>query len=296
VWSTINTDTDPKAAEKLIAGELFDDGCPKCGKVHPLNYPMVFHDPEQMVMISYILDAADYRDKVAEIEELFEDQPQVAPESGYRHRIVTTQNALREKAVIFYNGLDDRLVEMLKVIYSEQVLAQYPNVQFKNVFFLINPKGDWFMQFIADRLATILIGYETSVENGKHGVFSFFNLLRNPLSEDVIKVRHVTEGFLSDTEGQTDFFGIYVAVLTLNHGLSTIAPENDRHGRIKVDLSDFGEVGGGCFNIVVTGIHMGFSDVSRERHVISRNVHSHKSLSSLFDKSLLTEYSVSFHK
>ena len=157
VWSTINTDTDPKAAEKLIAGELFDDGCPKCGKVHPLNYPMVFNDPEQMVMISYILDAADYRDKVAEIEELFEDQPQVAPESGYRHRIVTTQNALREKAVIFYNGLDDRLVEMLKVIYSEQVLAQYPNVQFKNVFFLINPKGDWFMQFIADRPLTIRI-------------------------------------------------------------------------------------------------------------------------------------------
>ena len=36
---------------------------------------------------------------------------------GYRKRIVTNQNALREKAIIFENELDDRVVELIKLLY-----------------------------------------------------------------------------------------------------------------------------------------------------------------------------------
>lgn len=35
--------------------------------------------------------------------------------AGYRTRIVTNQNSLREKALIFKCGLDDRVVELAKL-------------------------------------------------------------------------------------------------------------------------------------------------------------------------------------
>ena len=41
-------------------------------------------------------------------------------DSGYRHRLVTDINSLREKAGILRDGLDDRAVELMKLI----VLAQ----------------------------------------------------------------------------------------------------------------------------------------------------------------------------
>ncbi|MBN3018528.1 hypothetical protein JXX18_22545, partial [Ruthenibacterium lactatiformans] len=65
-------------------------------------------------MIYYVSE-----NSVEEIQKMFSDKD---GESGflipgYRKRIVTNQNALREKAIIFENELDDRVVELIKLLY-----------------------------------------------------------------------------------------------------------------------------------------------------------------------------------
>lgn len=56
---------------------------------------------------------------------------------GYRKRIVTNQNALREKAIIFENELDDRVVELIKLLYLLDVQDKFPEVNIVEGYFLV---------------------------------------------------------------------------------------------------------------------------------------------------------------
>ena len=69
---------------------------------------------------------------------------------GYRKRVVTDQNALREKAIIFENELDDRVIEIIKLIYLANASKQFPENNIKEVYFLV-ADGKYILEFIGDR-------------------------------------------------------------------------------------------------------------------------------------------------
>lgn len=147
IWSSLNSETDPEAKKQLIEGHLFDFHCPECGSQSPLDYPMLYHDVENKVMIRYLTNKDELNNAVEEINEVCQQEHM----AGYRYRIVMDTNALREKANIFDAGLDDRVVEIAKVYYSQQVIQQYQDRQFKNVYFLVNDQGKMFLQYLANR-------------------------------------------------------------------------------------------------------------------------------------------------
>ena len=51
VWASLNSNMDPDAAEQLRTGRLFEAVCPHCGETFQLNYPILFHDMTQGVMV-----------------------------------------------------------------------------------------------------------------------------------------------------------------------------------------------------------------------------------------------------
>ncbi len=59
------------------------------------------------------------------------------PLPDYRLRLVTDENALREKIILFDNGLDDRVMEILKLVYLMDVMQQRPEAGIQEIFFCI---------------------------------------------------------------------------------------------------------------------------------------------------------------
>ena len=51
VWDSINTVLDPEMKEKVLNQSIFLQTCPNCGETFRLNYPILYHQMEDLVMI-----------------------------------------------------------------------------------------------------------------------------------------------------------------------------------------------------------------------------------------------------
>ena len=104
---SINTRTDAAAKQRLLAGELNILAC-ACGKRTQLAAKVVFRDPD-----------ADYTCQVVPGDEPAMAEAAVAFRAAGMTgtlRLVPSLNALIEKVKILDAGLDDRTIEMIKVL------------------------------------------------------------------------------------------------------------------------------------------------------------------------------------
>ena len=51
VWDSINTVLDPEMKKKVLNQSIFLYTCPNCGETFRLNYPTLYHQMEDLVMI-----------------------------------------------------------------------------------------------------------------------------------------------------------------------------------------------------------------------------------------------------
>lgn len=147
IWSSLNGDIDPEAKHTLMNGTLFAFECSHCGYKTNVCYPILYHDMAHSVMI-YFVDEASVEQTKAMFSEIDEKPEMIS--AGYRRRIVTNQNSLREKAIIFDNELDDRVIEVIKLVFLANAQKQYKEANIKEVFFLISD-GKYMLQFIGDQ-------------------------------------------------------------------------------------------------------------------------------------------------
>ena len=123
IWDSVNNVLSPEAAQKLIDGSLFLYECPSCGEENQVFYACLYHDMEHRAMVQLVSDTEESVEEAFEAYgKLMDDgiAKEIGYSSGYRHRLVTDINSLREKAAILRDELDDRAVELVKLI----VLAQ----------------------------------------------------------------------------------------------------------------------------------------------------------------------------
>ena len=66
------------------------------------------------------------------MEEKFNDKLE-----GFSRRVVCDQNTLREKALIFDNGPDDRVIEIIKMISFANLCDQFPDAEITAIVCLI---------------------------------------------------------------------------------------------------------------------------------------------------------------
>lgn len=98
-------------AEKLLDLTAFRAVCPSCCTELMLPYPCIYHDPIKRVMIRFMPHGFDLSD-------LPPDAP--APLPGYSLRDVFSVHGFREKVLIFERNLNDRAIELLKILTIQQ--------------------------------------------------------------------------------------------------------------------------------------------------------------------------------
>lgn len=105
---SINTRQHPELKARLLAGDLNMLDCAACGKRTLLSATLLYHDPDR----AYFCQACPGGEPaMAAGEAAFQTIGAV----GTR-RLVPSQNALAEKVKLLEAGLDDRVIEVLKVI------------------------------------------------------------------------------------------------------------------------------------------------------------------------------------
>ena len=131
LWESINTQLDPEAKKKLISGELLKFRCPHCGFESLVQYGTLYHDMEKKTMIRLVVTDTDYDETVSTFDKMSKGSfMEGIPGEGfsdYTLRIVMSQNHLREKAYIFDQGLDDRVIEVMKCRITEMYEKSYPD-------------------------------------------------------------------------------------------------------------------------------------------------------------------------
>lgn len=120
VWESVNVSLSPKEKQKILDGEFFKFKCKKCDFEAPLAYNCLYSDIENKLIIWMIPELTDeLKEKLSVAETMKGDEEHSTKD--YIYRIVTTPNELKEKIMINDAGLDDRIVELLKMVYLSQI-------------------------------------------------------------------------------------------------------------------------------------------------------------------------------
>ena len=155
IWNRINTELDPDLGPRIRTGELFRTVCPSCGQQIDVVYPCLYHQMADKLMIYYAPGPEGMKEAVAAFEQGTEDtrnrQGYDAQEEGYTCRVVGSIYDLQEKLAIFDAGLDDRVIEVCKVLVGSELQESRHDADFDDLLYYRDPKGN-------DRLALMKEG------------------------------------------------------------------------------------------------------------------------------------------
>lgn len=120
VWESVNVSLNPECKDQILNDQFFQFKCEKCNKDMQLAYNCLYNDISKREMIWLIPELTDEIKK--EINQAYTIQVD-GRDFGkmYLDRIVDTPNGLKEKIIIFDEGYDDRIIEIIKIIYMSQL-------------------------------------------------------------------------------------------------------------------------------------------------------------------------------
>lgn len=156
VYERIMAHQQPEIRKRLLANELFMFQCEDCGTKMPLIYPCLYQDVNKGYMI-WFAPASDgaMQQKIATFnaESLMDDEQYKKMNKQYKLRMVTSVNALLEKILIFDEDMDDRTIEVQKVMLAAQVQAsdQYKDDSVRGIFFEVFREGGYAYTLLFDK-------------------------------------------------------------------------------------------------------------------------------------------------
>lgn len=147
VWDSVNTQLDPSFKEKARTGELFRFTCPDCGSVTSVMFQCLYHQMEDQVMIYFIPNGP-----VDEAVEVFTKKEGMLPmlDVGYTKRIVTSYNDFLEKLKILDENLDDKALEIMKVIMLGAIGQNEPGLAIKAMYLDKDKDGRLFFAILKE--------------------------------------------------------------------------------------------------------------------------------------------------
>ena len=122
VWSSITVKDSPDLKEDLLHGKINIFRCPSCHQAALMPSPMLYHDEEKKLMISFTpcADSAQEQQLYDSIMKSSAESGELNKLEGYNLRFVTDYNELLEKLLIFDNGLNDKAIEVIKLMIIMQ--------------------------------------------------------------------------------------------------------------------------------------------------------------------------------
>lgn len=117
VLERINADQTPEMRERVRDLSCFEWRCPVCGKLTLIVDPCLYHDMSNQFMVWLSPDGE------------VPDASGFDPLSGYTLRWVESPNAFREKIAVLESGLDDRAIEIMKLLLAIQMQKSFDIVE-----------------------------------------------------------------------------------------------------------------------------------------------------------------------
>ncbi|MDD6483112.1 MAG: CpXC domain-containing protein [Clostridiales bacterium] len=122
VWNSITADDSADLKQDLLSGKVNMFNCPSCSYAALMPSPLLYRDNARRLMISFY----PCNDPIV-CAKLFDDVQNSSKASGeleklwgYNLRFVTDYNALLEKILIFDNGMNDKTIEVIKLMILMQ--------------------------------------------------------------------------------------------------------------------------------------------------------------------------------
>lgn len=121
VWESITADDSPDLKSDLLAGKINIFHC-ACGQKALFPSPILYTDDAKKLVISFSpqTDAAEKLKLFKEIKESSVKSGELENYTDYNLRFVTSYNELLEKILIFDNNLDDKVLEVIKLLVLSQ--------------------------------------------------------------------------------------------------------------------------------------------------------------------------------
>lgn len=145
VWNSITVSDSPDLKADLLAGRVNIFKCSSCSHTGLIPTPLLYHDEEKKLMISFSpCDDEQLKSRLFEnVRETSKSSGELSGYSGYNLRFVCEYNSLLEKILIFDSGLNDKAIEIIKLL----ILSQEPEKQ-DNRFCVFGKKDGDFIEFM----------------------------------------------------------------------------------------------------------------------------------------------------
>lgn len=137
-YKTINVTQKGKLKEDILKNRLFQFSCASCGYAAPLTYDSLYVDDKKKLL--YYLAPVMTPEVRADLSAL-------AGEIGFTKRLVDNINDLKEKIMIADNHLDDRIIEIIKILYINQIKKEMEDDTLLDILFDYSADSYCFLVF-----------------------------------------------------------------------------------------------------------------------------------------------------
>lgn len=156
IWNSIDSNVDLFAKKELMNGDLFRRVCDGCGCTFNVFFELMYQDVNHNVII-YLVKQDDVNETIDMLNKA--NAKMQIPTNGVRSRVVCTLNDLREKVNIFENNLNDKVIEIIKLLYLTNITDNNPHLKIEDVRFIVQD-GKYILQFFGNESADIEITKE----------------------------------------------------------------------------------------------------------------------------------------
>ena len=122
-----DTGEDASIAEKVRTGEVFVGACPHCGHAEHYSYSFLYKERESHALLYYADNEEDFRKACA----IMTGRDPSVPWAGiadWSRRVVANRQVLLEKLLLLDLHLDDRVIEIMKVLAHSFLQKQKPGL------------------------------------------------------------------------------------------------------------------------------------------------------------------------
>ncbi|MCS4487549.1 CpXC domain-containing protein [Streptococcus sciuri] len=143
----------PELISSISDWEFFKFSCSECGNQALIEYPTIFHDENNLVIVQYS-PKKDSTIIKAQILSLISEGIDI---SKYQIRVVSDMEEFIEKVQIFSEGFDDRAIELMKYLKSPK---EIDDIQFTYDYMVFTKVGDIRYQFMFVRSQDVVASLE----------------------------------------------------------------------------------------------------------------------------------------
>lgn len=129
-----DTGEDASIAEKVRTGEAFVGACPHCGHAEHYSYSFLYKERESHALLYYADNEEDFRKACA----IMTGRDPSVPWAGiadWSRRVVANRQVLLEKLLLLDLHLDDRVIEIMKVLAHSFLQKQKPGLLVDAIWF-----------------------------------------------------------------------------------------------------------------------------------------------------------------